>query len=138
VDQAPVLLYDGTCGFCSESVQLVLRHDRRGTVRFAALDSAFAAAVKSRHPGLAGLDSMLWVEPASAAQPERVFARSSAGLAVARYLGGVWRAALLAWLLPRPLRDGLYDFVARHRHRLPGACPVHFAPGPEVRDRFLP
>ena len=51
----PVLLYDGTCGFCAESVQLVLRHDRRGALQFAALDSSFGRAVLARHPEIAAV-----------------------------------------------------------------------------------
>jgi predicted DCC family thiol-disulfide oxidoreductase YuxK len=133
----PVLLYDGTCGFCAESVQVVLRFDRRGHLRFAPLDGEFGAEVRSRHPELAGVDSMVWVDPPRGDRPERVLVRSSAGLRIASYLGGIWRAALLGWLLPRPLRDGLYDFVARHRHRIAGAHDSCLVPGPSVRDRFL-
>src|SRR5687768_4535202 len=55
----PVLLYDDTCGFCAESVQLVLKHDRRGTLQFASLYGSFGAAVLARHPHLAGVDSMV-------------------------------------------------------------------------------
>ena len=47
----PVLLYDGTCGFCAESVQLVLRHDRRGALQFAALDSSFGRATPRNRSG---------------------------------------------------------------------------------------
>jgi predicted DCC family thiol-disulfide oxidoreductase YuxK len=80
---------------------------------------------------------MIWVEPAGAGAPERVFVRSAAALRVARYLGGPWTLALAAWLVPRPMRDAAYDLVARHRHRLLGATDVCFVPPPEVRARFL-
>ena len=59
-----VLLYDGTCGFCADSVQLVLRHDRRRTLRFASLQGAFGTAVRARHPELARADTVVWVDPA--------------------------------------------------------------------------
>lgn len=133
----PVLLFDGTCGFCAGSVQLVLRHDRRGTLRFAALDSTFGRAVLARHPEFARVDSVVWYEPPHGRVPERLLTRSAAVLRVARYLGGAWRAAAVAGLIPRFLRDSLYDVVARHRHSLvPGArrCMV---PSPEQRARFL-
>jgi predicted DCC family thiol-disulfide oxidoreductase YuxK len=138
VSAPPVLLYDGTCGFCAESVQVILRHDRRGALRFASLQGEFGAGVRARHPEVAGVDSMMWVDAPGSEQAERVFVRSAAGLRVAAYLGGIWRAALLGWLLPRPLRDGLYDFVARHRHRLASAPDSCLVPPPQVRDRFLP
>ncbi|MGN6391120.1 MAG: thiol-disulfide oxidoreductase DCC family protein [Gemmatimonadales bacterium] len=136
-EPAPVLLYDGTCGFCAESVQLVLRHDRRRTLRFAALQGGFGAEVRSRHPELARVDSVVWVEPAREGRGERVLVRSDAALSVARYLGGWFHVARLASLLPRPLRDAGYNLVARHRHRLLADGPSCLLPPPEVRERFL-
>ncbi len=131
----PVLLYDGACGFCGAAVRVVLRHDRRGTLRFASLAGAYARGVVERHPELAGADSMVWVESATAERGERVLARSAAALRVAAYLGGAWRLLLAGWLVPRPLRDAAYDLVARHRHRLPGAACV--VPTAAQRTRFL-
>jgi predicted DCC family thiol-disulfide oxidoreductase YuxK len=136
-ESSPVLLYDGTCGFCAESVQLVLRHDRRRTLRFAALQGAFGVDVRARHPELARVDSVVWVDPPLAGQAERVLVRSDAALRVARYLGGWFHLARLAAVLPRPLRDAGYDLVARHRHRLLSDGPSCLIPAPEVRGRFL-
>lgn len=134
----PVLLYDGTCGFCAGSVQFVLKHDRRRTLRFAALDSAYGREILERHPEIAGIDSVLWVEPPDAPDSsEVVFVRSLAALEVARYLGGVWRAAALARVIPGPLRDAVYRVVARHRHRLSRGGPACFVPASEERARFL-
>ena len=113
----------------------VLRRDRSGALRFAPLAGAYARGVAARHPALAGADSMAWVEAARAGVPERVFVRSAAALKVARYLGGAWNITLMAWLVPRPLRDAAYDLVARHRHRLARAACV--MPTPETRERFL-
>jgi predicted DCC family thiol-disulfide oxidoreductase YuxK len=134
---APVLLYDGTCGFCADSVQLVLRHDRERTLRFAALQGAFGAAVRARHPELARVDSVVWVEEPGGGPAERVLVRSDAALRVARYLGGWFHLARLAGALPRSARDAVYDLIARHRHRLSGDGPSCLVPGPDVRARFL-
>ncbi|HEX2217535.1 MAG TPA: DCC1-like thiol-disulfide oxidoreductase family protein [Gemmatimonadales bacterium] len=133
----PVLFYDGTCGFCAESVQLVLRHDRRGTLRFAALDSTFARTVLARHPEVAVVDSVVWFEPADDSTGERLLTRSAAARRVARYLGGAWRLAGLAGLIPRFFRDSLYDLVARHRHGLVRGGRQCLVPSPDQRARFL-
>jgi predicted DCC family thiol-disulfide oxidoreductase YuxK len=135
---SPILLYDGTCGFCAESVQFVLRHDRRGLLRFAALDSGFARGILARHPELARVDSMVWFEPPHDGAGERLFTRSAAALRVAGYLGGAWRIAAVASLLPRFLRDSLYNLVARHRHQLVGGERQCLVPSPDQRARFLP
>jgi predicted DCC family thiol-disulfide oxidoreductase YuxK len=133
----PVLLYDGTCGFCAESVQLVLRHDRRQTLRFAALQGEFGAAVRARHPALEWVDSLVWVEPAGEHGAERVLVRSDAALRVARYLGGWFTLARVGALVPHALRDRAYDLVARHRHRLLATGPSCLVPSADVRARFL-
>jgi predicted DCC family thiol-disulfide oxidoreductase YuxK len=133
---SPVLLYDGSCGMCSESVQVVLKHDRRGTLRFAALEGEFGKAVIARHAELRSIDSMIWVEQ-DASGGERVIVRSSAALRIAAYLGGIWRVALLGYLLPTPIRDGLYNFIARHRHQIMGSREACVVVAPEQRSRFL-
>ena len=133
----PVLLYDGTCGFCAESVQLVLRHDRRGTLKFAALESPFGQSVRARHPELAQVDSVVWYDPPETETGERLYTRSSAALRVARYLGGAWRLALVTGVLPPVLRNALYDLVARHRHKLTRGGPQCLVPTADQRARFL-
>ena len=137
VSAGPVLLYDGACGFCSRTVRFVLRHDGQGTLRFAPLESPYAARVIARHAELTDVDSLMWVEAEGGGGPERVLVRSAAALRVAEYLGGWWRPLLAAWLAPVPLRDAVYDLVARHRHQLFGASDRCFVPPPEVRARFL-
>jgi predicted DCC family thiol-disulfide oxidoreductase YuxK len=132
---APVLLYDGVCGFCNKSVQMILGHDRRGEMRFAALQSDYGAAVVERHPELRGVDSVVYVE--RAAGGERIFVRSDAALKVAAYLGGFWRLFLAARVVPRRLRDYFYDLFARNRYRVFGKYDTCLLPPPEVRARFL-
>lgn len=133
----PVLLYDGVCGFCNRAVQTVLANDRRGTMRFAALQSEYARRIVERHPSLAGVDSVVYVEPSRDGNGERVLIRSDAALRVAAYLGGPWRIFLAARLIPRPLRDRLYDLFARQRYRVFGKNETCMLPPPEARRRFL-
>jgi predicted DCC family thiol-disulfide oxidoreductase YuxK len=128
----PILLYDATCGFCSAMVRFVLRHDRRGTVQFAPLSGRTAGEIARRHPALAGADSAVWVDRTPR---ETVVLRSDAVLRAAAYLGGPWNLARMARVLPRPIRDHAYDWVARHRHRLAG--PACLVPAPGDRSRFL-
>ena len=133
---APVLLYDGVCGFCNGAVQTILRFDRDGTLQFAALDGDFARAVIDRHPSLRDVDSVVFVENPGLPD-ERVSVRSAAALRVADYLGGPWKAFLVAGAIPAPTRDWLYDRFAGVRYRVFGkhdSCPV---PPPEVRARFV-
>src|ERR1051326_1154543 len=81
---APVLLYDGVCGFCNKSVQLILDHDRQGSMRFAALQGDYGQAVIGRHPELRGANSSTYAPtrrsrspPTSAASGNSSSRRSS-------------------------------------------------------------
>src|SRR6185295_15420102 len=98
-------------------------------MRFAALDSEAGAAVRARHSSLQGVDSLVLVEELGS--EERVSVRSTAVLRILRYLGGPWKAGLVGYVIPREIRDSLYDVVAWWRYRLFGrydSCPV---PPPE-------
>jgi len=127
------MLYDGVCALCNGAVAFALRRDRRGELRFAALQGQTAAELVTRHPQLAAEDTMVWVDPGG-----RVSIRSDAALALGLYLGGVWGFwASAARIIPRPVRDLAYGLVARVRYRACGryaACPV---PPKEHRSRFL-
>lgn len=135
-EHAPVLLYDGVCALCNGAVKKILRDDRIGTMRFAALDSEYGDQVLARHPELVGVDSFVIID--NPGEPvERIHIRSDGVLRIMDYLGGTRRAVLIARLVPRPVRDALYRLVARTRYRMFGqydTCPV---PPPEVRARFL-
>jgi predicted DCC family thiol-disulfide oxidoreductase YuxK len=135
----PVLFFDGECGLCNRIVRLLLRLDRRGTLRFAPLQGPNAQAYL-RHHGLPLTDfnSLIFVPNwATRERPEFLF-RTDGAIAALRAVGGV-RATVLAWVrfLPAAWRDALYKLVARWRYRLFGkwaACPL---PRPEWRARFL-
>ncbi len=133
----PVLLYDGDCAFCQGVVRFVLRHEKRHGLHFASRQSPFGVAALARHPGLPDIDSVVWLEPESLGQPQRVYIRSEAALRVAAYLGGWWRCAAVARLVPRRWRDGAYDRVAALRKRRPGSAQACRLPAPEARERFI-
>jgi predicted DCC family thiol-disulfide oxidoreductase YuxK len=117
-------------------VQFTLRHERQHGLRFAALDSEAGRRVRARHIETADVDSMIWVEDPDSSD-EHVLIRSDAGLRIARYMGGVWHLARLGRVVPRPLRDAAYDFIARHRHRIVAERAQCYLPPISVRRRFL-
>jgi predicted DCC family thiol-disulfide oxidoreductase YuxK len=132
----PILLYDGSCGFCQRSVQWVLRRDQRKTLRFAPLQGAVGSAIRSRHPVLEHTDSVVWVgDPGG--PDERVLIKADAGAAVLEYLGGGYQWFTALWIAPRVIRDWVYDMVARHRHRVPLPPDACLIPTTEQRQRFL-
>lgn len=128
------IVFDGVCVLCNGWVRFLLRHDRRGRYRFAAMQGESARALLRAH----GLDpddpvSFLLVEDG------RAHTDTDAIVRVLGSLGGVWRvpAAVLS-LLPRALRDPLYRVMARNRYRLFGRHAQCLLPTPGQAARFLP
>ena len=134
----PIILYDGICGLCNRLNQFVLKRDRTGRFRFAALQSEFAGNVLRRHgvnPGV--LDTMYLLLNYS--QPdERLAARSDAVILILGELGGVWRAlAGMMQLLPRWFRNKAYNLIARNRDQLFGKFRTCQIPDERYRSKFL-
>ena len=127
----PTVLYDGHCGLCAGVVQTLLRLDRRGRFRFAPLQSAFA---KTRLAA-AGLDAAA-LDTVVLCEGERVYVKSDAALRIARHLGGLWRLAGVGGVLPKGVRDRVYDFIARHRYRVFGRHETCWLPANGGDDRF--
>jgi predicted DCC family thiol-disulfide oxidoreductase YuxK len=134
----PILFYDGVCGLCNTLVQFLLKHDKRGRLRFASLQSDFAQKVLRRHGfDPKDLDTLHVVENYD--QPhERLLQRSDAVLRAGRELEGRWSVlAAVVKIIPRPLRDVAYRFVAQNRYRVFGKYETCMLPDPNQRSRFL-
>jgi predicted DCC family thiol-disulfide oxidoreductase YuxK len=124
------------CGFCNGAVRFIIRFDSKKSMRFAPLQGKFGVQLLRRHPYLQSVDSLILIEELKNSA-ERIHLRSGAALRVAAYLGGAWRLFALFSVIPRPVRDWLYDTFARYRHLLFGkydACPL---PANDVRQRFI-
>jgi predicted DCC family thiol-disulfide oxidoreductase YuxK len=134
----PIILYDGVCGLCNSLVQFLLKHDKQGGLRFASLQSDFAAKVLRRN-GFDAKDLDTVHVVVNYDQPdERVLQRSDAILCAGRELGGFWGASSsIARVIPGSLRDLVYKFVATNRYRVFGKYDTCMLPNPSQRSRFL-
>jgi predicted DCC family thiol-disulfide oxidoreductase YuxK len=123
---------------CDRWVAWLLPRDRRGAFRFTPLQGETAARVRARHPTLPPLDETMVLVEAPESPAERVRVRSDAALAILAGVGGGWRvAAALGRLVPPPLRDAVYRFVARRRKTWFGELAACRVPSPAERARFL-
>src|SRR3954447_10297893 len=128
---SPILVSDGSCGFCSRSVRFMLRHEQRHDLLFVARDSELGKRLRRTHR-LESVQSMLWLEGG------QVFAESGAVMKAAGYLGGWWsRLAVLGSFCPSFILNGVYRYIAKNRRRLASNVVVCLTPDPEQRNRFL-
>ncbi|MBI1193464.1 MAG: DUF393 domain-containing protein [Bacteroidetes bacterium] len=106
-----VILFDGVCNLCNNAVDFVIRRDRKGVFRYGALQSEAAIKLLAQHPLPANLDSIVLI------QDQRIFIRSGAAIRIARHLGSGWPLLTVFLLVPAPVRDAVYDWIARNRYR---------------------
>ena len=132
-----LVLYDGVCALCNGLVRFLLRIDRRNMLAFAPLQGQTAARIAERHQIATDVRTIVYVRHFGL-KDERAHTRSDAVLRLMGDVGGVWWLLSLFRLVPRFVRDPIYDFVARHRYRWFGQydqCPL---PPPGQRAKFLP
>jgi predicted DCC family thiol-disulfide oxidoreductase YuxK len=127
-----IVVFDAKCLLCNGWVQFLLRHDHQGVFRFASIQSAAGQALLA-HAGLRveGLQTLLVVDGT------KTWQHTPAIFRVLNGLGWPWRAAWIGWLVPAPLRDYLYRWIARNRYWLFGRSETCLLPDPDFRARFL-
>lgn len=131
----PVIFFDGICNLCNASVIFIIRHDKRGHFKFASLQSDFANDFLKKQ-GLMADDKNL-PDSLVLVQENRIYFKSEAALEIAKQLSGIWKGLIIFRIIPRPLRDRLYDVVARNRYKWFGKRQSCMVPVPEISERFL-
>src|SRR4051812_38150604 len=109
-----VILFDGVCNFCNEAVNFIIRHDPDKKFRFAPLQSELGQEMKAKYGIGEHIDSIVYVEDG------RAYTHSTAGLKIARELGGIWSWAYALIIVPAPIRDWAYRLFAKYRYALFG------------------
>jgi simple sugar transport system substrate-binding protein len=128
----PVILFDGECNLCNASVDFVMRRDRSGHYRFASLQSGIARQLLGARRSVDTLpDSVVLLDGGG------TYERSSAALRILRTLGFPWSLFFPLMMVPRPIRDWVYDRIARNRYRWFGKRDTCRLPAPAERARFL-
>ncbi|QJX45615.1 thiol-disulfide oxidoreductase DCC family protein [Hymenobacter taeanensis] len=128
-----IILFDGVCNLCHGFVQFVIGRDKNQYFQFASLQSEVGQALLRQH----GLQPAITPETVVLLEGGQAYAYSSAVLRIMRHLSGAWRWLYIARVLPRPLRDAAYRFVARHRYQWFGQQEACLLPTPALRQRFL-
>ena len=126
-----MILFDGVCNLCNGAVQFVIERDPAARFGFAALQSPVAARLTASSRIGDRLDSIVLVEDG------RVWTQSTAALRIARRLRFPWPATYAMIVVPPPLRDWIYNLVARNRYRWFGKRETCMVPTPALRARFL-
>jgi predicted DCC family thiol-disulfide oxidoreductase YuxK len=126
-----IILFDGTCAFCERSVRFIATRDN-GYFTFGASQNPEGQAVLARHGTTReAARSLILIEDG------QIHLRSDAALRIAGHMTPPWKYARLLLVVPRPLRDLVYRFVAAIRYRIAGKSNACEIPPPEIRERLI-
>lgn len=131
-DPDGLMVFDGLCNFCSAQVQLILRIDKAGVIRFTSIQSPYGRHLAERFD----LDpddpsTFLFFDRG------RPLEASDAVIAILKRLPWPWRWLTVLRILPRRARDAAYRLIARNRYRLLGKRDACMVPAPHLRARFI-
>lgn len=128
----PIILFDGVCNLCNNSVQFVIQHDKTDKFSFAALQSETGQALLKQY-GLPaqGFDSFVLV------QNEKVFLKSTAALHVAKQLDGPAKLLFGFIIVPAFIRNAVYNLIANNRYKWFGKKDHCMIPTPALKAKFL-
>ena len=127
-----IVLFDGICNLCNGLVRFIIKRDKTEKFKFASLQSEIGQQWLLRF-GLAKneFESFVLIEG------DKYYLKSAAALKMLRELGGIWKAFYVFILVPRPVRDFIYDVMAKSRYKIFGKKNTCMIPTPELKGRFL-
>lgn len=126
-----IILFDGVCNLCNNSVKFIIKRDTSSYFKFASLQGETGQRLLSKYGLNFDLNSFVLIEK------EKVYIKSSAALRVCSKLGGAWGILSIFRFLPPLFRDFLYDIVAKNRFKWFGKEESCILPLPEWKQRFL-
>lgn len=129
-----IVFFDGYCNLCNSVVDWLMRVDHKKAIQFASLQGTTARDLLKAEALPQGLDPNTVIYFRQGKQ----YNRSSAALMILWDLGGAWALSAPLFLVPKFLRDLVYNLVAKTRYRVFGKKDTCRLPTPEERGRILP
>ena len=128
-----VILFDGVCNLCNESVLKIIKYDKHNTFLFTALQSEKGKEIlKFLRINSSKVDSIVLYDPGVSYD-----IKSTAALKIMQDFKGLWRISFLFLFIPEYIRNYLYDVIAKNRYQWFGKKEVCMIPTPELKAKFL-
>ena len=129
--ETPVILFDGVCNLCNSSVQFIIKRDKKAVFKFAALQSEKAREIlASLHTTPEEVHSAVLIDEG------KMFLKSTGVIRILSRLPN-WGWFKIFMLVPKFLRDFIYEIVAKYRYKIFGKKDSCMIPTPELKARFL-
>lgn len=132
MNQQPIILFDGVCNFCNSAVNFTIRRNKKANIAFAPMQSEVGQKLLQQYNlPKDDMQSFIFIEN------ERVYKQSTGVLKVSRHLRGLWPLCYGFIIVPKFIRDGIYNWIAKNRYKWFGMRQQCMIPTPEVKARFL-
>ncbi len=130
--QHSIILFDGVCNLCNGAVQFVIKRDNKNQFLFASLQSQEGIEILREYNLPSNkMNSFFLVDNGT------VYDKSTAALRVLKKLKGLWRIFYIFIIVPKFIRDGVYNWIAKHRYQWFGRKDECMIPTPELKAKFL-
>lgn len=126
-----IVLFDGECNFCNQSVQFIIKRDPNARVGFASLQSDIGSKLLNKYNVQIDIDAIVLIDN------NRAYVKSSAALRICKNLRGLWKLFYICLIIPKPIRDYVYHIIANNRYKWFGVANSCALPTPEESKRFL-
>jgi len=127
-----VILFDGVCNLCNATVQFILKRDKHSYFKFASIQGEFGQNTLTRF-GLPATNPNSFV----LLEGEKIYTHSTGALRVFLHLGGIWKMLYAFIIVPRFIRDAVYNLIARNRYNWFGKKNTCYLPTADLSKRFL-
>ena len=127
-----IILFDGVCNLCNSSVNFIIKHDKKKHFLFASLQSDAAKEILLHHSlNKIIFDSIILIEDTI------IYEKSTAVLKITKKLNNGFQLLYIFILIPKILRDKIYDYIAKNRYKWYGKKNTCMLPSKDLKSRFL-
>jgi len=125
------IYFDGICNLCNRGVQFIIKRDPKKKFRFASLQGEAGQNMLKKY-GMQqhNFDTFILQEG------DKIYTRSTAALRIVRHLKGGWKLLYGTIIIPRFIRNAIYNWIAKRRYKWFGKKDKCLIPSPELKERF--
>ena len=127
-----IILFDGVCNLCNSTIQKIIELDKKNIFKFASLQSEFGQDfLEKNHLGKDEFKSIILIDG------ENFYTKSDAALRIGKELSGIYSLSGIFLIVPKFIRNSVYDFIAKNRYKWFGKKESCWLPTPELQEKFI-
>ena len=132
IENKSVILFDGVCNLCNNSIQFIIKRDKKQRFLYASLQSDAAQSILLQFQSKnSDFDSIVLIEN------KKMYQKSTAILKIIKHLPSFWKLNYAFIIVPKFIRDSVYTWLAKNRYKWFGKRETCMVPTKELKILFL-